>query len=192
MGLNFKKILTSFLFALLLVPAILSAADMSFKGKEIVNINKADAPTFAAYLKDIGANKAKAIVDWRRKNGKFKAIDDIKNVPGIGDATYKSIRRNISTSRGKSSAPKGYVMDRSSGKTVTRRGSTGSSSTSRSTNSSSSSSSNRSGTSSTRRSTSSSSSSLRRSGSSSSTSSSSNSNSGKKKKKKKKKKKNKK
>jgi len=188
MGLNFKKILTSLLFALLLVPTILSAADMSFKGKEIVNINRADAPTFAAYLKDIGANKAKAIVDWRRKNGKFKTIDDIKNVPGIGDATYKSIRRNISTSRGKSSAPKGYVMGRSSGNTVTRKGS----STSRSTNSSSSSSSNRSGSSSTRGSTSSSSSSLRRSGSSASSSSSSNSDSGKKKKKKKKKKKNKK
>ncbi len=121
MGVNFRKVLTSFIFAMILLPTMLLAANTEFKGKEMVNINRADAATFSAYLKGVGANKADAIVKYRKKHGKFKTIDDLNNVPGIGDATYKDIKRNVSTSRGKTSAPQGYTMDRSSGKKPTTR-----------------------------------------------------------------------
>ena len=43
-------------------------------------------------LKGIGPTKAKAIIDYRKKNGPFKSVDDLENVPGIGPATLKDIR----------------------------------------------------------------------------------------------------
>ena len=117
---NLRKVLMSFLLAFMLFPALTFAANTDFKGKETVNINKATAATFAAYLKGVGANKAEAIVKYRKKNGKFKNIESLNDVPGIGEATFKDIKRNISTSRGKSVAPEGYTMGGTSGKTVKR------------------------------------------------------------------------
>ncbi len=113
MGLNFsstfRNVLISLVFSLMLIPALVSAST-EFKGTETVNINKANAATLAAYLKGVGPSKAEAIVKYRKSNGSFKKIDDLKNVPGIGDETYKDVRKNVSTSRGKSVAPKGYKM----------------------------------------------------------------------------------
>jgi predicted flap endonuclease-1-like 5' DNA nuclease len=39
--------------------------------------------------------KAKAIVDHRKKNGSFKSIDDLQNVSGIGPATMKRLRKDV-------------------------------------------------------------------------------------------------
>jgi competence protein ComEA len=58
------------------------AAKVSSKSSEKVNINSADETALAA-VKGIGKKKAKAIVDYRTKNGSFKSIDDLKNVKGI-------------------------------------------------------------------------------------------------------------
>lgn len=71
---------------------------------EIVNLNKADASAFQANLKGIGAVKAKAIVDFRKDNGAFKSIDDLKKVPGIGEATFKKIKSDLSLSKGVTTA----------------------------------------------------------------------------------------
>ena len=113
MGLNFsstiRKVLMSFVFSMMLIPALVLAST-EFKGTETVNINKANASTLAAYLKGVGPSKAEAIVKYRKSNGKFSKIDDLKNVPGIGDETYKDVKKNVSTSRGKSVAPDGYKM----------------------------------------------------------------------------------
>ncbi len=67
---------------------------------ETVNINKADAATLQHYLNGIGAVKAKAIVAYRNKHGKFKSLDDLEKVPGIGEATIRKNRKNISVSKG--------------------------------------------------------------------------------------------
>ena len=115
MVLNLRKVLKSFLLAAVLLPAI-AFANTEFKGTETVNINRADAATLAAYLKGVGANKAKDIVRYRNANGKFKSIEDIKNVPGVGDETFKDNKRKMSTSRGKSVAPEGYKLGQASGK----------------------------------------------------------------------------
>lgn len=115
MGLNLHKVLMSFLLAAVLLPAI-AFANTEFKGTETVNINRADAATLAAYLKGVGVNKAEDIVKYRKANGKFKSIEDLKNVPGIGDETFKDNKRKMSTSRGKSVAPEGYKLGKSSGK----------------------------------------------------------------------------
>ncbi len=67
---------------------------------ETVNINKADAATLQYYLSGVGEVKAKAIVAYRKKHGKFKTVDDLVKVPGIGKATLKKNRKLISTTRG--------------------------------------------------------------------------------------------
>lgn len=60
-----------------------------------VDINKADAATISSELKGIGPAKAKAIVDYRTKNGPFKNVDDLRKVGGIGDKLLTKIRGNI-------------------------------------------------------------------------------------------------
>ncbi|AXK38399.1 ComEA family DNA-binding protein [Crenobacter cavernae] len=62
-----------------------------------VNLNTANQQELEA-LNGIGPAKAKAILDYRTKNGPFKTVDDLKNVPGIGDKTLEKLRKDISTS----------------------------------------------------------------------------------------------
>ena len=59
-----------------------------------VNLNEADIEALQT-LDGIGEIKAKAIIDYRDKNGPFKQIEDIKNVSGIGDSVYEKIKDNI-------------------------------------------------------------------------------------------------
>ncbi len=47
-------------------------------------------------LSGVGESKANAIISYRQENGNFKALEDIKNVSGIGDALYEKIKDNIS------------------------------------------------------------------------------------------------
>lgn len=60
-----------------------------------VNINKATVPELTK-VPGIGASTAQKIVSYRDENGKFKAIEDIKNVSGIGDSKYESMKDYIS------------------------------------------------------------------------------------------------
>lgn len=54
---------------------------------ETVNINKAEAKEIAKVLKGVGLKKAQAIVNYRKKHGSFKAIEEVASVKGIGVAT---------------------------------------------------------------------------------------------------------
>ena len=60
----------------------------------IVNINTSSLEELST-LDGIGEAKAKSIIDYRNKNGKFKKIEDIMNVSGIGEGAYNKIKNHI-------------------------------------------------------------------------------------------------
>ncbi|QLB21633.1 transporter [Vespertiliibacter pulmonis] len=60
-----------------------------------LNINNASAAEIQDKLIGIGAKKAQAIVDYREKNGKFIALEQLTEVSGIGKATLEKNRDRI-------------------------------------------------------------------------------------------------
>ena len=59
-----------------------------------VNINTANAQALSNNIKGIGLKKAEAIIAYRDKNGKFKKVEDLKKVKGIG---IKLLEKNSSS-----------------------------------------------------------------------------------------------
>ena len=62
--------------------------------EEKININKA-AQTEIETLPGIGPSTALKIITYRNEHGKFKNIEDIKNVSGIGDSKFENIKEYI-------------------------------------------------------------------------------------------------
>jgi competence protein ComEA len=96
--------ITMNLFKSILVAASLFASTFAFAGTP-VNVNSADAATLAESLDGIGDSKAKAIVDYRQKNGPFKSADELVNVKGIGLATVQKNRDFIRLADGSAAKP---------------------------------------------------------------------------------------
>ena len=59
-----------------------------------VNINTATAEKLDT-LPGVGPSIAQRIIDYRTTNGPFQSIEDIKNVKGIGDATFEKLKDKI-------------------------------------------------------------------------------------------------
>ncbi len=59
-----------------------------------ININTADSEELQK-LNGIGPATAEKIIDYRETHGRFKAIDDIKDVSGIGDKTFEKFKDDI-------------------------------------------------------------------------------------------------
>ena len=70
----------------------------------VVNINTASKEELTT-IKGIGEKRAQEIIDYRKKNGDFKSVDDLEKVPGIGPGTMKQIRSQVTVS-GKTTADK--------------------------------------------------------------------------------------
>ena len=62
-----------------------------------VNINTATKEELVT-LKGIGDKRAQEIIDYRKKNGDFKSIDDLEKVPGVGPGIMKQIRSQLTIS----------------------------------------------------------------------------------------------
>lgn len=78
------------------VPSSQSTSGAATQTSGKININTADLYTLMT-LPGIGESYAQRIIDYRTANGPFKNIEDIKNVDGIGDKRYESIKNLITT-----------------------------------------------------------------------------------------------
>lgn len=83
----FKKILVG-------IFSIIASIGMAIAA---VNINTASQSELES-LPGVGPAKAKAIIDYRKANGGFKHLEDLKNVKGIGDKSFQKLRSEISIS----------------------------------------------------------------------------------------------
>lgn len=61
---------------------------------EKVNLNTADK-TQLQTLSGIGEKKAEEIINYREENGRFKTINDLTKVTGIGEKTVEKLKNSI-------------------------------------------------------------------------------------------------
>ncbi len=59
-----------------------------------INLNTAGVDALCT-LEEIGETRALAIMTHREVNGPFKKIEDIMNVKGIGEDTFKKIKKDV-------------------------------------------------------------------------------------------------
>lgn len=89
-GLNLARFLSD--GEQIVVPAVgETAASGPVAADGTVNLNTADAAALET-LPRIGPALAARILAWRADNGRFSAIEDLLDVPGIGDATFEGLR----------------------------------------------------------------------------------------------------
>ena len=63
---------------------------------KLININTADKEELQQ-INGIGESKANNIIKYREEHGNFKNIEELKNVEGIGDNLYETIKIYITT-----------------------------------------------------------------------------------------------
>lgn len=61
----------------------------------LVNINKADVADLDE-LDGIGKKKAEAIISYRDAHGEFKALEELQEVPGIGEKLFEKLKDHVS------------------------------------------------------------------------------------------------
>ncbi len=66
----------------------------AFNALADVNINTATQAQLET-LNGVGPAKAKAIIDYRTKNGPFKSLADLEKVRGIGPGLYTKIKSDV-------------------------------------------------------------------------------------------------
>ena len=74
------------------IQVISSANTSSENGK--ININKATLAELQK-ISGIGESTAKKIIEYRNINGKFKKIEELKQITGIGDKKYDIIKEEV-------------------------------------------------------------------------------------------------
>src|SRR6185503_21279109 len=74
-----------------------------------VNINTATKDELIA-LPGIGPAKAQAILDYRKANGAFKSVEELKDVKGIGAKRFEKLKGELTV--GASPKPAGRVAEK--------------------------------------------------------------------------------
>src|SRR5688500_14271967 len=85
----------------------------------VVNINTATKEELTS-IKGICERRAQEIIDYRKKNGNFKSVDELEKVPGIGPGLMKQIRSNV-TVTGKTATDKPAKAEVEKGKSTTAK-----------------------------------------------------------------------
>ncbi len=79
--------------------ALPAAASASGKASALpvgkINLNTATAQQLSDGLKGVGDALAQRIVAYREQHGKFRSVDELKNVSGIGEKKLEAIRGSI-------------------------------------------------------------------------------------------------
>jgi len=73
------------------VPTISEGTELFQQKESKININKASKEELMT-LPGVGESRAESIIRYREENGKFQSIEDIKQISGIKDALYESIK----------------------------------------------------------------------------------------------------
>lgn len=93
---SFLLLMMMFTLPASIVNAAETKSTKQHEGIEVtVNINTADAKEIATLLQGVGEKKAQDIVDYRNQHGKFKDVDALKQVKGIGQATIDKNKNRI-------------------------------------------------------------------------------------------------
>lgn len=75
--------------------ATASTADSTQSDTEKVSINTASAEALAKVMSGVGLKKAQSIINYREQYGPFNKLEDLKQVPGIGDALLERNRDHL-------------------------------------------------------------------------------------------------
>jgi competence protein ComEA len=79
-----KKLLLAFVTFVISTSIAIAAVNLNTATKE--DLDK---------VKGIGPVKAQAIIDYRKKNGPFKNVDELENVKGFGGKSVKRVRSEL-------------------------------------------------------------------------------------------------
>ncbi len=71
-----------------------SQGDMNINSQNLININTATSEDLQT-ITGIGPSTAEKIISYRGEHGKFDKIEDIMNVSGIGEKTFKKFKSKI-------------------------------------------------------------------------------------------------
>jgi competence protein ComEA len=96
---NFKKFVSLLIVLSLLMLFSVNAYSAKQKtsgasSSKLININKAGVDELVK-LPRIGPKIASRIIDFRKKNGNFKKIEDLMKVTGIGEKTFNNFKDKI-------------------------------------------------------------------------------------------------
>src|SRR4051794_23864819 len=69
-------------------------------GPVSVNLNAATATELEA-LPGVGPKTAARIIEYRQKNGPFKKIEELMNVPGVGEKNFLKLKGQITIASAK-------------------------------------------------------------------------------------------
>ena len=73
---------------------VIVSNDSTSNSNKKININKANIEELQK-INGVGPSLAEKIIMYRNQNGKFKSIEDLKNVSGIGDKKYETIKEYV-------------------------------------------------------------------------------------------------
>lgn len=75
---------------------------LAFGAQAAVDLNTATQSELES-VKGLGPAKAKAIIEYRQKNGPFKSVNDLDKVKGFGQASIRKLASELTVGGGQKS-----------------------------------------------------------------------------------------